>query len=128
MRKSVFAKWLLFIIFAHIGIGMTIFYPTLLEILELGWFNVIGPDFLMGSVVFWFLIFSWPLLLIVVDFYKKESETISTSFGLTCVIGGLMAASLMPLSGFWTLVALGGVSLGCSFKSQHKMNNDGSLA
>ena len=79
MKQSQFARYLLAITLGHLTIGEQLFATYLAELPARGWINAAGPEFLEGAVAVWFLLFAWPLLLIVVQFWHSEA-LVSNSF------------------------------------------------
>ena len=115
MKQSLFARFLLFIALGHLTVGLILFAPYLAELPARGWVNSVGPNFMEGSVAIWFMLFAWPLLLIVVQFWRSEAQVNST-FLIVCLLGSLFGVSLMPVSGFWLMFALSGYALLISSK------------
>ncbi len=114
MKQSLFARVLLLITLGHLVVGGLLFAPSLAELPARGWVNSIGPNFLEGSVAIWFMLFAWPLLLIVVQFWRNE-EPVNSTFLLVCMLGSVFGISLMPASGFWLMLLLSGYA----FAKQH---------
>ena len=116
MKQKIFARYLLFIALGHLTVGLLLFWPYLVELPKLGWINSTGMHNLEGAVTVWFLLFAWPLIMIVIGFWNQESR-VKSSF-LSCgIIGSLIGASLMPASGFWLLLALCLMGLIINFKT-----------
>ncbi len=110
MTQALFARYLLAIALGHLIVGAFLFAPYLAEIPARGWVNATGPDNMEGAVAIWFMLFTWPLLLIVVQFWRSESK-VSRPFLWLCVVGSLFGISLMPASGFWLMLILSGAGL-----------------
>ncbi|MEJ2041932.1 MAG: DUF6463 family protein [Reinekea sp.] len=110
MTQARFARFLLAITLGHLIVGSLLFAPYLAQLPTRGWVNATGPDFMEGSVAIWFMLFAWPLLLLVVQFWRSNAP-VSRPFLWLCVIGSLFGVSLMPASGFWLILVLGGVGL-----------------
>jgi len=110
MKQSHFARLLLFIALGHLATGIALFAPYLAEIPSRGWVNSVGPNFLEGSLAVWFLLFSWPLLMLVIQFWNS-ADTVKKPLSWLCVTGSILGISLMPLSGFWLMLGLSGFAL-----------------
>jgi hypothetical protein len=110
MSQHNFAKYLLLITLGHTSVGLFLFTGPLWTIVEMGWINVIGFDYLLGSSAVWFMLFSYPLWMIVVQFWG-QNDKVKISFLIVAIIGGLLGASLMPNSGFWLILILSCVAL-----------------
>lgn len=117
MKQKIFARFLLFIALGHISIGLMLFFPYLIELPKLGWVNSTGLHNLEGSVAVWFLLFAWPLIMIVIQFWNQEAH-IKNSFLMSAILGSVLGVSLMPASGFWLLLVLCGIALGMNYKKQ----------
>ena len=105
MTQQQFARFLLFIALGHMMIGVMLFHTVFIDVWQQGWVNVIGPDFLLGSAAAWFMLFAWPLLLIVIQFWNQP-RMVNRTFVLAGIIGSIVGVSLMPLSGFWLMLVL----------------------
>ncbi|WP_422380763.1 DUF6463 family protein [Marinicellulosiphila megalodicopiae] len=110
MKQKHFARFLLFITLGHLTVGVLLFGKQLLQIPKQGWVNVVGPNNLDVSVAVWFMLFAWPLLLIVIQFWNRDA-LVTKPFLLGCLTGSILGISLMPASGFWLLLVLAGVAI-----------------
>ncbi|RKF18724.1 hypothetical protein DBZ36_10005 [Alginatibacterium sediminis] len=105
MMQRTFSRYLLAITLGHISIGVVLFYPVFAEMINRGWINVAGPDYLMGAAAFWFMIFSWPLVMLIVQCWNNTNQ-ISNAVLWTGLIGGIIGVSVVPVSGFWLTIVL----------------------
>jgi len=121
MTQKIFARFLLFIALGHLFVGLMLFFPYLMELPKLGWINSTGLHNLEGSVSVWFLLFTWPLIMIVIQFWNQEM-IIKNSFLICGFIGSLIGISLMPASGFWLLLVLCGIALGMNYKNKDSVS------
>lgn len=106
MTQQKYAHYLLAIACGHLIIGCVLFKDTLYQLIVKGWVNTIGPEFIEGAAAVWFMLFSWPLLMIVAAFWSEVDRQVNRTFLQTAIIGSLLGISLMPLSGFWLLLIL----------------------
>ncbi|MFQ3231603.1 DUF6463 family protein [Reinekea sp.] len=105
MTQHHYARVLLFISLGHLFVGVLLFYSVFIDIWQQGWINVVGPNFLLGSAAVWFMLFAWPLLLIVIQFWQQHVN-LSRAFVIVATIGSIVGVSLMPASGFWLMLVL----------------------
>lgn len=105
MTKHRYAQYLLFITLGHFIIGLLLFQAPLLNIIASGWVNVVGPNNLHEAAAAWFMLFSWPLLMLVIQFWNKQ-ENVSLAIIKAGIIGAVIGVSLMPMSGFWLMLML----------------------
>jgi hypothetical protein len=105
MKQSIFARWLLAIASTHLIFGLIIFYPAFIALIKAGWWNQIGPDNLLGAVAFWFVLFTWPLMMLVINMWSNP-KLVDLKLLMLGLIGSLVGATANPVSGFWTLTIL----------------------
>jgi len=105
MKQASFAKWLLAITLTHLTLGAMIFAKPLLSLLQQGWWDSVGPDNLSTAIAFWFMLFGFPLLMLIVNMWNNQSLT-SKGFLLLSLTGSIIAGLAMPFSGIWTLTIL----------------------
>jgi len=105
MKQKTFSRFLLFMVVCHSLIGLMLFWQYLIVLPQMGWINSVGPHFLEGAVAVWFMLFSWPLIMIVVLFWNSDA-LVSKSFSFVGIVGALVGVSLMPASGFWFMLIL----------------------
>jgi hypothetical protein len=110
MTQKLYARYLLAIAVLHFVIGLLIFSPYLLDMINLGWVFSAGKDHLENAVASWFMLFTWPLVMVVSMLWQRET-TVPNSFLVIGMIGSLLGVSIMPDSGFWFLVVLNAVAL-----------------
>lgn len=94
----------------HGGVALILFAGPLLDIYQagvlrgpFGW----SPDMLAA---FWFLIFSWPLLLLGYMTrwaYQRTGEIPATMLGAGLAGVGVLTLVFLPVSGLWLFVVLG---------------------
>lgn len=94
----------------HGGVALSLFGGPLLDVYEAGVFSGPfgwSPDMLAA---FWFLIFSWPLLLLGYMTrwaYKRTGEIPTTMLGAGLAGVGVLTLVFLPVSGLWLFVVLG---------------------
>ena len=92
----------------HALVGVVLFYDALAAILRDGFFNAIAPHF-DREAAFWFLLFS-PLCYLLGQVVNRAVEWGDTR--LLAVLGGhvlaigVVGVMLLPISGFWILIAI----------------------
>jgi hypothetical protein len=105
MTQAIFSKWLLAITTTHLLLGTIIFYSPLLLLLQQGWWNTVGPKNLETAIAFWFILFAFPLLMLIHSMWGS-SVLVSRGFLYFSLIGSILAGLAMPFSGIWTLTFL----------------------
>lgn len=110
MKQSIFAKWLLAIATTHLLLGAIIFYTPLMLLIEQGWWNTVGPNNLETAIAFWFMLFGFPLLMLIYSMWGS-SLLVSRGFLYFCLIGSIFVGIAMPVSGIWTLTLLCSIGL-----------------
>jgi len=105
MKQAVFAKWLLAITLTHLVLGAMIFAQPLMELLQQGWWNTVGPENLQTAIAFWFMLFGFPLLMLINNMWNSE-VLVSRSFLNFSLAGSIVAGLAMPFTGIWTLTLL----------------------
>jgi hypothetical protein len=110
MKQAIFAKWLLAITATHLFLGTIIFYLPLLQLLQQGWWNTVGPNNLETAIAFWFMLFGFPLLMLIYSMWGS-SVLVSRGFLYFSLIGSILAGLAIPFSGIWTLTLLCTVAL-----------------
>lgn len=105
MKQSTFARWLLAIAGTHLIFALVIFYPDFMALIKAGWWDQVGPDNLQGALAFWFIIFTWPLMMTVINMWSNPN-LVGYKLLMLGFIGSLIGATANPISGFWTLTLL----------------------
>jgi hypothetical protein len=93
----------------HALVGVALFYEALAAILREGFFNAIAPH-MDREAAFWFLLLGpvWFLLGQVVNRAVSHRDTrLLGLLGWHVLVVGVVGAMLMPISGFWILIAVG---------------------
>lgn len=105
MKQAIFAKWLLVITTTHLLLGAIIFSAPLLSLLQQGWWNTIGPNNLETALAFWFMLFSFPLFMLI---YSMWGSKLRVFRGFLCfsLIGSVLIGVAIPFSGIWALTLL----------------------
>lgn len=117
MKQKTFAKFLLLIACCHFLLGILIFKSQLLTMINLGWININGPDYIEESLAFWFLIFSLPLGVLVIQFWN-QNEVVPTKTIVALLLLSLIGGISAPVGGFWTLTILCVVALHIELQSR----------
>lgn len=110
MKQGMFAKWLLAITSIHLMLGAIIFYPALTSLLQQGWWNTVGPQNLETAVAFWFMLFGFPLLMLIISMWGSNT-LVSRGLLYFSLIGSILIGLAIPFSGIWTLTLLCAVAL-----------------
>lgn len=110
MKQAIFAKWLLAITLTHLILGAMIFAKPLLILFQQGWWDTVGPENLQTAIAFWFMLFGFPLLMLIINMWNGE-ELVSRSFLNFSLAGSIVAGLAMPFTGIWTLTLLCVVAL-----------------
>lgn len=110
MTQKLYARYLLAIAVIHFVVGLLLFRPYLLNMINLGWVFSAGKDNLENAVASWFLLFTWPLVMVVAILWKSEIK-VPNSFFIIGALGSLLGISIMPDSGFWFFAILNAVGL-----------------
>lgn len=110
MKQAIFAKWLLAITATHLLLGAIIFSTPLLLLLQQGWWNTVGPNNLETATAFWFMLFGFPLLMLICSMWGSNS-LVSRGFLYFSLIGSILVGLAIPFSGIWTLTLLCTIAL-----------------
>ncbi len=105
MKQAIFAKWLLVITLTHLALGTMILAQPLVELLQQGWWNSVGPKNLQTAIAFWFMLFGFPLLMLIVNMWNSN-ELVRKGFLRFTLVGSIVAGLAIPFSGIWTLTLL----------------------
>lgn len=116
MKQKIFAKWLLAITTTHMVLGLIIFHPALLQLLQQGWWGTVGPENLETAIAFWFMFFGFPLCMLISCMWGSELK-VKRPFLLVSLTGSIVAGLAIPASGIWALTILALVVL-CRTQSE----------
>jgi len=117
MKQTIFAKWLLAITTIHLLLGAIIFSAPLLLLLQQGWWNTVGPSNLETAVAFWFMLFGFPLLMLIYSMWESNA-LVSRGFLYFSLISSILLGLAIPFSGIWTLTLLCTIALIMSNKKE----------
>jgi Family of unknown function (DUF6463) len=92
----------------HALVGVVLFYDPLAAILREGFFNAITPH-MDREAAFWFLLLSPVLFLfgqVVNRAVEHRDAPLLNLFGWHVLVLGVVGAMVLPISGFWILIAI----------------------
>lgn len=95
----------------HNAVGVVLGWPHLQAILADGYVGAVPDDAPFRMAIFWFLWFGWMAMLLGASMHWAERRGLLLPRGLGVGLAalGLTGALAMPASGFWLVVALGGL-------------------
>ena len=92
----------------HAVVGLILFYDPLAAILRDGFFNAVYPHF-DREAAFWFMLFSpicFALGQVVDRAVERRDRRVLTLVGWYLLGMGIVGVLVLPISGFWILIAL----------------------
>jgi hypothetical protein len=97
----------------HTAVGLALFHDAYAAILRDGFVDALAPH-LDRMLAFWFLLFS-PVCMVfgqLVDrAIARRDLSVLTLLGWYILGLGVVGAAALPISGFWILIAIGGLIL-----------------
>ncbi len=76
-----------------------------MELLQQGWWNSVDPENLQTAIAFWFMLFGFPLLMLIVNMWNNN-ELVRKGFLRFSLGGSVVAGLAIPFSGIWALTLL----------------------
>ena len=101
--KKINAKLLILIGIIHNLFGLAIGLPYLKEIAQAGFFNAVDP-YPYRMAITWFLLFGF--LFMILGQLALSLDYIPSSIAWSLLALSLVGVILMPVSGFWLVLAL----------------------